>query len=240
MKSNIVLSIVVIASLLAIVLVSGCTGSDTVMLTSTVSATPTPTVSQSVTSSSFFDTSQFTWYQYNITPSYQPNNMIYTYRYSNETIDGQPARHVNITMDTPPDMLTYIDIWTSQSDGSILKAHETSYSMGQLSLDANIAAANYSSIEGDDLASHEFTTAQLTPAPTTSHYPGYANVTFANTTYKATKYTGSSGSLQYTFFVVKSVPVPLKFAVLNTSIGVGQTYYLTAWGNTTNSTGEAL
>jgi hypothetical protein len=148
-------------------------------------------------------------------------SMIHTYKYTSETLNGQQALHANITQDMRPQMLVYFDIWSNPSDNSILKIHETVYKMGNLTFDSDFAPANYSSFAGEDLASPQFSTAQLVAT-------GSDSLTIGNTTYATTIYTGSSGGQQYTYWVSQDVPVPVKFNVQD-NMG-STTYELSGWG----------
>jgi hypothetical protein len=146
--------------------------------------------------------------------------MVHTYRYTTETVSGQPANRANITMDMLPGMLIYLDIWSKLSDGSALKVHEILFEDGTLTKNADIDTANFSKWEGEDLASPKFANAPLSAS-------GSETVAIGNKTYAATKYTGISGDVMYTYWSAKDVPVPVKFVVHDKDDTV---YELTGWG----------
>jgi hypothetical protein len=229
-----------ISLLVLIVLISGCTSGQTggpsatgmpSMDMSTGTATPaaatTPAISpgpasgQGVTSTSLFDHAGFTWYQYEISSGTMGMPMTHTYKYSNATYQEQPARHANITMDMLPAMLIYLDIWSNAPGDRTFNIHEIAYENGKQTKDADIDAANYTKWEVADLASPKFTTASLQPAGTES-------LTLGSKTYVATKYAGIAGEQQYTYWVSREVPVPLKLLVHDAK---GDTIYeLAGWG----------
>ncbi len=224
MKHSIGSLIALIVTLTAVVIVSGCaTSTPAATPTPAHAATPTPTVTptpaSNVTPASLFDHAKFDWYQYRIS-GMMGMPMVHTYRYADETVDGQTVNHVNITMDMLPETLIYLDIWSKPSDGSALKIHEILIKDGKVSSDFDIDAANFSKWEGEDLASPKFANASLI-------YSDIETVTIDNKTYEATKYTGASGDIRYTYWSVKDVPVPVKFLVHDEQ---DTEYVLTCWG----------
>jgi|AGTN01.2.fsa_nt_gi hypothetical protein len=224
MKQSIGSIIALIVTLSSVVIVSGCATSapeatPTPAPAATPASTATPTPISGVTPASLFDHARFDWYQYRIS-GMMGMSMVHTYRYANETVDSQPASHVNVTMDMLPETLIYLDIWSKPSDGGALKIHEILIKDGIVARDFDIDAANFSKWEGEDLASPKFANAILSAS-------GSETVTIGNKTYEATKYTGASGDARYTYWSVKDVPVPLKFLVQD---GQDTEYVLTGWG----------
>lgn len=229
-----------ISLLVLIVLISGCTSGpagepaatgapsiDMPMGTATPAATGVPAVSpgpaagEGISTASLFDHAKFTWYQYKITAGAMGMPMTHTYKYDDVTYQGQQARHANITMDMLPDALVYLDIWTDILDGGTLNVHEIAFSNGIMTKNADIDTANYTKWEGTDLASPQFTAALLQPTDTEA-------VTVGDRTYMATKYAGTAGDQQYTYWASQDLPVPVKFAVHDAKGDT--TYELTGWG----------
>lgn len=203
-------------------IVAGC-------ITSPAKITPTtaPTAiitSAGISAASLFDHSKFTWYQYKISSSDMMGmSMVHTYRYSQETVDGTPAIHANITMDMRPETLIYLDIWSRPPDDTVLKIHEIVYKMGNRTKDIDIDPGNYSKFAGEDLASPSFTEAVLSPSGTES-------VTANNKTFAATKYSGGTSDTQYVYWTSPGVPMPVKFTVHDKELDSDSTFELTGWG----------
>lgn len=229
-----------ITLLVVIVLISGCTSGpaagpsatpmppmDMPMGTASPGATAAPAISQvpasgqGIAPASLFDAARFTWYQYKITSGAMGMPMTHTYRYENGTYQGLPARHANITMDMLPDLLIYLDIWSSSADGRTLSIHEIAFGNGVQTKNADIDVANYTKWEGVDLASPKFTTASLQSAGTEA-------VTVGIRTYSATKYAGAAGAQQYMYWVSQDAPVPVKLLVRDAKGDT--TYELAGWG----------
>jgi hypothetical protein len=225
---------IALAILAVIVLISGCTSGqaggppatdmppmDMPMGTSMPAASPVPASGEGIAPASLFDAGGFSWYQYKISSGAMGMPMTHTYRYENVTYRGQPARHVNITMDMLPDLLVFADIWRDAADGSTINVHETAFANGRQTVNADVDAANYTKWEGADLASPEFATAPLQPSSTEL-------VTTEAGKYMATRYAGAAGGQQYTYWVSQGVPVPVKLLVHDAN---GDTSYeLSGWG----------
>jgi hypothetical protein len=226
--------IIAISLLVLIVSISGCVSNQAAVPAATADATmkmPAATMAavvatvspgSGVQSDSLFDRSKFTWYQYKVDSSDMMGMpMVHTYNYSTDMLNGQMADHFNFTMDMRPSTLLYIDIWSNPADNSTLKIHEIVYKNGNLTKNADIDAGNYSKFVGEDLASPNFLKDTLSPA-------GSETVTIGDKTYTATKYTNDATDEQFTFWVSKDVPVPVK--ILDHMNDSDTTYELTSWG----------
>ena len=224
-------TMIAISLFVFIVSISGCvssqggqptTGATTEISASTPTVIPGSTSGQGITSGSLFDRSRFSWYQYKVDSSDMMGMpMVHTYNYSTVTLNRQKANLFNFTMDMLPSTLLYIDIWSNPADNSTLRIHEIVYKNGNLTKNADIDAGNYTKFEGEDLASQKFLKDTLSPE-------GSETVTIGDKTYSTTKYTNGAADEQFTFWVSKDVPVPVK--ILDHTNDSDTTYELNSWG----------
>lgn len=216
---------ILVLAVLAVLVVSlaGCTSQQgttnpTVNPTTNPGASPTP--QPDIAGSSLFDAARVHMFEYKITSTEGGATTVMNVKYetSNEQHNGVAARHVVMTMKTPPGSETPMDMkydyYVDLATKKVIDAHVTA-KIGDMEMDMPVPIDQ---VQDNDMM------LDAEGSDVTYAFAGIEPVTVQAGTFPlAAKYTGSAGGQTSTYWKDPLVPVPVKIA------SAGSTMELVAW-----------
>jgi hypothetical protein len=234
-------SILFVLTILAAVLIAGCTTSSNSGTSPTPSptvsgptATPVPAIGSTLNLTSMLDLTQVHWYEYKITPSgtvvdlgsgFTTAGATMTDRWDcNVTYNGQNADKVTGAGNYPSngDTGNTIEFMDHADHEKILGGNLTVMKSGNAIYTGAISPKLHAIQSLLDLTNSTYS------GPHTVTYGGTETVTVPLGTYTATKYM-YAGDYNLTVYTDSNVPVPVKVKATSTS-GTIYTVELTGWG----------
>lgn len=213
---------ILLVLVIAVAMVSGCTGGSTPAPTTTptdsgvtptpVAATTTPGDSSAGTNviGSLFNPGKFNWFEYKISSvnDGESTSMNIKYEYDSTTYKGVAAEHTTMHMKTSEDMTMLIDMYTSKADSRTLGGHYKMMMGGEVIMEQDIPEDQLSQYSQQDFASKY-------DDEETENYnfasAGVEVITVPAGVFTCNKYTVTGSDAHETFWVDTSVPVPVKF-----------------------------